>query len=132
MGSDNTNNQTNVEEIESLDVGPSLSASDAASLEEKFAEIEHKRKKFYQLFLILIGIMVAGSIFYIIVFQYDIIVYLLVSGLIVFFILKILPECLENHFCHFDSKLVLAYQDNQAYQYRSKRIDTCKNACGQQ
>ena len=85
----NTNNQTNVEEIESLDVGTSLSASDAASLEEKFAEIEHKRKKFYQLFLILIGIMVAGSIFYIIVFQYDIIVYLLVSGLIVFFILKI-------------------------------------------
>lgn len=83
-----TNTQPNIEEIESLD-SSSLSAADVASLEETFAAIEHKRKKFYQLFLILLGIMVVGSVFYIILFQYDIIVYLFISGLIVFFILKL-------------------------------------------
>ena len=88
-GNNTLNNQTTVEEIETLEKGPALTVAEAAALEEKFAEIEQKRKKLYQLFLILFGIMVAGSVFYIIVFHSEIIVYLLVSGLIVFFILKI-------------------------------------------
>jgi len=89
MDSNTVDNQANNEEIETLEYKPTLSASEAASLEEKFAEIEHNRKKLYQLFIILVGIMFAGSIFYIIVFQYEIIAYLLISGLIVFFIVKI-------------------------------------------
>ena len=89
MDSNTVDNQANNEEIETLEYKPTLSAAEAASLEEKFAEIEHNRKKLYQLFIILVGIMFAGSIFYIIVFQYEIIAYLLISGLIVFFIVKI-------------------------------------------
>ena len=45
MDSNTVDNQTNNEEIETLEYKPTLSAAESASLEEKFAEIEHNRKK---------------------------------------------------------------------------------------